>query len=185
MPYRKERETFRQELLEVGANNKRISIFFIALLFLIGLFSYRQLHDFLLGQREIDRYVYPTDFSDCLVVSQKKAKCAIPEEILSSMTVEELVWAVIDYPFLSEVGLSSQLDGGSEWIVASSDAFAKLIECRHPENRIIRVLKDALEREDTDEFQINAACQLFYVSRGKYFDFSRKQLKFLEEASYY
>ena len=70
---------------------KRISIFFIALVFLIGLFSYGQLRDFLLGQRKIDRYVYPTDFSDCLVASQKKAKCAIPEEILSSMTVEELV----------------------------------------------------------------------------------------------
>lgn len=51
---------------------KRISIFFIALVFLIGLFSYGQLCDFLLGQRKIDRYVYPTDFSDCLVASQKR-----------------------------------------------------------------------------------------------------------------
>ncbi len=36
----------------------------------------------------------------------KKAKCKIPEEILSEMNVEELVWAVIGYPFLDEAGLS-------------------------------------------------------------------------------
>lgn len=160
---------------------KRISMFFIVLVLLVGLFSYRQLHDFSLSQQKVNRYVYPTDFSDCPTVSQKKAKCRIPEEILSEMTVEELVWAVIDYPFLFDVRLSSQLDGGSEWIAASSNAFVKLTECRNPENKIIHVLKDALEKEDTDEFRIHTACHLFYVSRGKYFNFSKKQLEFLKE----
>lgn len=162
-------------------HKKRISIFLIAAIVLVSFYSYGQVRDFLLGQRPVERYVYPTDFSDCLVVSQKKAKCAIPEGVLYDMTVEELVWAVIDYPFLFEVGLSSQRDGGSEWIAKESDVFAELTKCRHPENRIIQVLKNALEQEDVDLIQVHMACQLFYSSRGKYFDFSRGQIQFLSE----
>lgn len=161
-------------------HKKRIGIFFIVLIFFATFFSYGQIHDFILGQQKIDRYVYPSDSSECLVASQKKAKCVIPEEILSDMTVEELVWAVIDYPFLFELGLSSEFGGGSEWIEANSNAFAELTKCRRPENRIIRVLKDALEKEDTDQSRAHMACELFYISDGKYFNFSRRQLKFLK-----
>lgn len=166
-------------------NKRRVSKFLVVIIsifiFFAGHFAYGRLRDFVQTDREIERYVYPTDFSDCLVALQRKAKCRIPEEILSGMSVEELVWAVIDYPFLFEVGLSSQWEGGSEWIAADSDAFAKLIECKNAENRIVKVLKDAWESEDTDQSKVYGACHLFYISRGKYFDFSWGQLRFLEK----
>lgn len=129
---------------------------------------------------EPERFAYPSDFSDCLVAEQKKAKCRIPEEILSEMTVEELVWAVIDYPFLFDVGLSSYSPGGSGALLATeSDAFARLIECDASEDKIIKILKAAQETEGAEASRISAARFVFYDSQGIYFDFNKEQLKFL------
>lgn len=160
-------------------NKKRIRIIFLAFMLFTGAFAFVQWRNSQ-QEGEIERYIYPTNFSDCLAITRKE-KCRIPEEILSEMSVEELVWAVIDYPFLYEVLCSSRTPyGDSEWASRISDAFAKLTECRNPENKIIKVLKEALEEEDVDTSQIILVRNIFYDSQGRYFDFSKKQLKFLK-----
>ena len=161
-------------------NKKRIRIIFLAFVLFAGAFAFVQWRN-AQQEGEIERYVYPTDFNDCWGVIQKKAKCRIPEEILSEMSVEELVWAVIDYPFLFESLCSPRLPGGiSEWAAGISDAFKKLTECRNPENKIIKVLKQAYEEECEDRSKVSLARLVFYDGQRQYFDFSKKQLKFLK-----
>lgn len=165
-------------------NLKKIIISFFAVILIAGVFAYSKLGNSVQEETELNRFVYPTEFESGIFVTpaQKKAQCRIPEEILSDMTVEELVWAVIDYPFLWEEGLSSMgPGGGSQWINGISDAFRKLTECDDPEDKIIKVLKDAWERKDPSLFQVYEACRVFYDSQGVYFDFSKKQLKFLNK----
>ena len=160
-------------------NKKRIRIIFLAFVLFAGAFAFVQWRN-AQQKGEIERYVYPTDFSDCLAITRKQ-KCRIPEEILSEMSVEELVWAVIDYPFLYEVLCSSRFPGGiSEWAARISDAFKKLTECRNPENKIIKVLKQAYEEECEDRSKVSLARLVFYDGQRQYFDFSKKQLKFLK-----
>ena len=160
-------------------NKKRIRIIFLAFVLFAGAFAFVQWRN-AQQKGEIERYVYPTDFSDCLAITRKQ-KCRIPEEILSEMSVEELVWAVIDYPFLYEVLCSSRFPGGiSEWAAGISDAFKKLTECRNPENKIIKVLKQAYEEECEDRSKVSLARLVFYDGQRQYFDFSKKQLKFLK-----
>ncbi len=160
-------------------NKKRIRIIFLAFVLFAGAFAFVQWRN-AQQKGEIERYVYPTDFSDCLAITRKQ-KCRIPEEILSEMSVEELVWAVIDYPFLYEVLCSSRFPGGiSEWAAGISDAFKKLTECRNPENKIIKVLKQAYEEECEDRSKVSLARLVFCDGQGQYFNFSKKQLKFLK-----
>ncbi|MDE7298875.1 MAG: hypothetical protein K2N94_08605 [Lachnospiraceae bacterium] len=158
---------------------KKVIIASLAFAILASLFVYTRLGDFWQEEGELERYVYPSDFSDCWSVEQRRKKCRIPEEVLSEMTVEELVWAVIDYPFLFEVLVSSQNTGWSALLPDKSNAFAKLIECRRPEGKIIKVLKEAWEAEDADISQVYLARQIFYDSQERYFDFSKKQLEYL------
>ena len=160
---------------------KKVIVAALAISLLTSFFVYERLGGFR-QEGELERYVYPSDFSDCWSVEQRQKKCRIPEEVLSEMTVEELVWAVIDYPFLYIVGLSSYWpSGGSVSLTKSSDAFAKLTECRNPENKIIKVLKEASEAEDVDASQICLAVYAFYGGQDIYFNFSKKQLKFLSK----
>lgn len=160
-------------------DKKKFCIIFLAFMLFAGVFAFVQWRN-AQQEGEIERYVYPTDFSDCLAITRKQ-KCRIPEEILSEMSVEELVWAVIDYPFLYEVLCSSRFPGGiSEWAAGISDAFKKLTECRNPENKIIKVLKQAYEEECEDRSKVSLARLVFCDGQGQYFNFSKKQLKFLK-----
>ena len=89
-----------------------------------------------------------------MFVELKKAKCKIPEEILSEMNVKELVWAVIGYPFWMRQAYrdpegKSWLD--CEWIARCSDAFKKIAECKKTEDKIIKVLKTAEEATNVEE----------------------------------
>lgn len=164
-------------------NGKRTMLVLLVFAFTIAGFLLLRSGSSAQGEDAFQRFLYPTDFSDCFTVAEKKDKCKIPEEILSGMTEKELVWAVIDYPFLWEVGCSSQQPGGfSAWLAADSDAFAKLARYDSPEDKIMKVLKAARETEGEDASNINLACQIFCDGQGSYFDFSKKQLEFLGEA---
>ncbi|MDE7210537.1 MAG: hypothetical protein K2O03_03720 [Lachnospiraceae bacterium] len=170
-------------------NSKKIIIVSLVFVLVAAIFAYGKWQGGA-GEEddvEVNRYAYPTDFSDCLFPEQKKAKGKVPEEILSEMNVEELVWAVIDYPFLFEAGLSSYRDPESkswadcEWIAKGSNAFKKLTECKKPEDKIIKVLKTAEEESSNEEEKDDAyfARWVFYDAHGKYFSFNKKQLDFL------
>lgn len=168
-------------------NRKKIIFVSLAFVLAAAFFSYGKWQSKAEDDVEVNRYVYPADWNDGLFVELKKAKCRIPEEILSEMNVEELVWAVIDYPFLGEAGLSNYRDPENkswldcEWIVRCSDAFKKLTECKKPEDKIIKVLKKAEEEatniEEKDD--VYMARWAFYAAHGKYFSFNQEQLDFL------
>lgn len=166
---------------------KRVILVSFSIALLAALFAYEKWQGKAEDDVEVNRYVYPVDWNDGLFVELKKAKCKIPEEILSEMNVEELVWAVIDYPFLDEAGLSNYRDPDSkswldcEWIARCSDAFKKLTECKKPEDKIIKVLKtaaaEATNVEEKDD--VYMARWVFYDAHGKYFSFNQEQLDFL------
>ena len=168
-------------------NRKKIILVSFSIALLAAFFVYEKWQSEAEDDVEVSRYVYPVDWNDGLFVELKKAKCKIPEEILDGMNVEELVWAVIDYPFLSEAGLSNYRDPkrkswlDCEWTARTSDAFKKLTECKNSEEKIIKVLKTATEEAKNDEEKddVYTARWIFYDAHGKYFSFNQEQLDFL------
>lgn len=124
-------------------------------------------------------FVYPSEFGDWLTLEQKIEQCRIPEDVLNKMTVEELVWAVIDFPFLVNAALTDWPQG-LDVLAEESDAFARLAGCEKPEEEIISALQDAEETESGEKLVwVSFAKDVFYHGQEKYFDFSEEQLGYL------
>lgn len=133
-----------------------------------------------------EHYEYPEELTG-MSVAQKIEQCRIPEEILAEMTVEQLVWAVIDFPFLvvAGTGATSDWKGGLDALKKESDAFVSLTERDAPEEEIISALKAAWETDAENEsdpdilVRVELAQEVFYHSQGEYFSFDKEELEFL------
>lgn len=134
----------------------------------------------------VEHYEYPSELTG-MSTTQKIEQCRIPEEILSEMTVEQLVWAVIDFPFLvvAGTGATSDWKWGLEELKKESDAFARLTEIDAPEKAIISTLKAAWETDTENEGDsdilvwVELAQEVFYHSQGEYFSFDEEEMSFL------
>ena len=111
-------------------NSKRRVVKFILVIFIIIFVNV-----FLYGNDEKmfnGYYIYPTvntykGWSD-LNTRDKVELCRIPQETLESMSDEQLMQAVLDYPFISEIHMYPTMEYGVEVFESICDAYAELIE---------------------------------------------------------
>lgn len=81
---------------------------------------------------ENDRYVYllmPDDpeWIEMVDYSEKVTACRIPETVLESLSNEQLLQAIIDFPLLSGIFTFSSLKEGTEHLEKVCDAYAELL----------------------------------------------------------
>lgn len=68
-----------------------------------------------------------SEWSELGSVEAKIEACRIPEEILKSMTAEQLLQAVLDFPFIYDIFAYDSLADGVEQLAEISDAYAELL----------------------------------------------------------
>lgn len=88
-----------------------------------------------------DFYEYPLTPEDSewlqLTVEERVEACRISESKLKKMSDEQLIQAIIDFPFLYDVFLYSNEDDGVKAIEKISDAYAELISRDSAKNSLI------------------------------------------------
>lgn len=113
-------------------------------------------------------YIYPITPNDAEwkgfeSIEEKIAACKIPEEILKSMTEEQLIRAVLDYPFIYEVFAYPTIEAGVVSLEKISDAYAELLSrynakeelmnaVRVKSNSMLRTASISAEEEIRNEF---------------------------------
>ena len=120
-------------------------------------------------------YVYP-DVSgmngDSII-----AKCRIQESILDSMSTEQLVQAVVDFPGLDEYYYTSA-DTGSEFFKGICDAYAELVTRNDSKDVIIAKLK-SLEESPDDQIKIMVVKDIVYNDARYKYNFTIEDIEYL------
>lgn len=104
----------------------------------------------------------------CLSVAQKIAALRIPEDVLENMTEEQLLEAVMDFPFRLEIFYSSRREDGVRGLVKISDAYAELLGREDAKSTVQDALndrtsqKEMLTAEEEIECEILAAMLLYH-----------------------
>ena len=80
----------------------------------------------------LDEYwVYPNYSSPAewekLTVEERRAACRIPKRIRKNMSDEQLIQAVVDYPYIIDVYCYTYIKTGVEAVEMGSDAYVELI----------------------------------------------------------
>lgn len=93
-------------------------------------------------------YQYPID--DYMKESQLLEVCRISEDILKKMSDEQLAQAVIDFPLLPVVELSSSGEYGVEWLKNNSDAYRELLQREDAKDALIEKIKELEDNPNYD-----------------------------------
>ena len=146
-------------------------------------------------------YPYPSEFDDTLSVEQKISQCKIPDEEISEMTKEQLLWAVIDFPFLEQINNFPTWEEKISFLMENCDAFKKCALDVSADD-IVNLLKKAETLENTSKnseqnihnsinigkqvgkmqdifSKIKLIKDILLHCQGTYFDFNQLQLNFL------
>lgn len=78
-------------------------------------------------------YVYPMNSSceewENLTIKEKYEACRIPKRIVKNMSDEQLIQAILDYPFVHDIYIvSTSVEDGVILFKETSDAYAELIQ---------------------------------------------------------
>lgn len=98
------------------------------------------------------KYVYPITPNDSAweklqTVENKINACRIPQNILDKMTEDQLVQAVLDFPFIYDIFVYSTLEKGVENLEKISDAYRELLKRENAKDSLMgRVYKETSNR---------------------------------------
>ena len=96
---------------------------------------------------------YPTipgteEWDELETVESKLAACRIPQDVLLSMTDDELVQAVIDYPFIIDVFLNDDYRVAVDSLISNCDALRELLRRGSAKPSIMRILEQRLQNAE-------------------------------------
>ena len=137
-------------------------------------------------------YVYPMNSSgeewNNLTIQEKIETCRIPKRIVKNMSDEQLIQAVIDFPFIHEVFLYDYIETGVKSLENVSDAYKELISRESALNSLMNYVSTNVPRlsdEITAEQElINDALALIIVYQEKFQDsLTESDLKKISEIS--
>lgn len=103
-------------------------------------------------------YEYPAD--DLMKETTLIKVCRIPEDILETMSEEQLAQAVADFPLLSQVAYSSSKHGGAEYLAEISDAYRELLERKNAKETLIEKIKELKENPDYADMEVDLLIML-------------------------
>lgn len=103
-----------------------IAIAFL-LIFLVGIGYYRKERNKTNVLADYWKYPIESDSWNAMDAEARIDACRIPEEILTIMTAEQLVQAVLDFPYNIDVSVSSSIETGLERLENQSDAYKELL----------------------------------------------------------
>lgn len=83
-----------------------------------------------------------------LSVAQKIAALRIPKDVLENMTEEQLLEAVMDFPFRLEIFCYSSREDGVRGLVKISDAYAELLGRENAKSTVQDALNDRTSEKD-------------------------------------
>ncbi len=101
----------------------------------------------------VGRYSYPSiDTSEWEKASteEKITMCRIPQEVLDSMTEEQLVQAVYDFPFLVNAFVYSALKDGVRNIERNSDAYAELLKRKGAKDALLQKITEVFSEQQEE-----------------------------------
>lgn len=111
---------------------KKSSIVAIMLVICLGSTAYAS--DLIINENNVrvsDSYLYQLTSEDeewkSLTIQEKIEACRIPKVVLYDMSDEELIQAIIDFPFIHEVYLYDDIETGIKSLESISDAYKELI----------------------------------------------------------
>lgn len=84
----------------------------------------------------------------CLSVAQKIAACRISKEVLENMTEEQLLEAVMDFPFRLEIFYYSSREEGVRNLVKISDAYVELLGRENAKSTVQDALNDRTSEKE-------------------------------------
>ncbi len=95
-------------------------------------------------------YVYPPtpnnpEWKELEDYLDKVEACRIPQEVLKSLSDEQLVQAIIDYPLIYDVFFFSDVNKGVAHLAKTCDAFAELLERETAKDVLLDVIMSEAE----------------------------------------
>ena len=122
-------------------------------------------------------------------VEAKTAACRIPEEKLLSMNDEELLKAVIDYPFLIDIFLCDDFSIPVHGLLERCDALRELSRRHDASNVLMDFLKENYDKDnrivsDIEEFKLEAIMIILSYDDNFCNELSRNDIEFINSQSH-
>ena len=100
-----------------------------------------------MGKNVSKYYEYPitpedSEWKELGTVAEKIEACRIPIDTLEQMTEEELVQAILDFPFLTDLFVSAVLPPSLDFFGDECDAYKELLERENGKEALMEKLKE-------------------------------------------
>lgn len=116
-----------------------------------------------------------------LSLGEKRKACSIAQNVLDSMTDEQLAQAILEFPFLCDINLYGTKEYAATVIAQTSDAYAELLKRGTGKDALISKMKEIAEDEKVENVKKSNLFDLIDGEESFEREFTDEDRAYIEE----